>query len=75
MLEIANGRKPCQLVGFRYSGYDVYFRYRTGAWKCDVMCMALSSTPRYAVVVYNIEMYGSVSLLCIFDNYRVNYHE
>ena len=48
---------------------------RTGAWKCGVMCMALSSTPRYAVVVYNIEMYGSVSLLCIFDNYRVNYHE
>ena len=33
--------------------------------------MALSSKPRYAVFVFNIEIYTSVSLLCIFDNCRL----
>ena len=33
-----------------------------------VICMALSSKPRYAVFVFDIKMYGSVSMLCIFNN-------
>ena len=28
-----------------------------------------------SIVVFNTEMYGPVSLLCIFDNNRVNYQE
>ena len=37
-----------------------------------VVCMALSSKPRYAVFVFDIKMYdGSVSLLCIFHNCRL----
>ena len=36
-----------------------------------VVCMALSSKPRYAVFVFDIQMYGSMSLMCIFDNCRL----
>ena len=36
-----------------------------------VICMALSSKLRYAVFVFDIKMYGSVSMLCIFDNCRL----
>ena len=32
-----------------------------------VICMALSSKPRYAAFVFDIKMYGSMSLMCIFD--------
>ena len=36
-----------------------------------IICMALSSKPRYAVFVFDIKMYGSMSLMCIFDNCRL----
>ena len=36
-----------------------------------VICMALSSKPRYAVFMFDIKMYGSVSMFCIFDNCRL----
>ena len=70
---LGNSGMEC-LVDFRYSWCHVYFRCRTGTWKsCVWICMALSSTPRYAV----FGILSNCMFLCqyIFDNYRVNYHE
>ena len=36
-----------------------------------VICMALSSKPRYAVFMFDIKMYGFVSMFRIFDNCRL----
>ena len=47
---------------------DVYFRCRTGAWWCS-----LHGPQQQAEVcsICVIKMYGSMSLMCIFDNCRL----
>ena len=46
-------------------------RIRTLSRPHDRPRVRSGNKPRYAIVVFDIKMYGSVSLLCIFDNCRL----